>query len=160
MNPANVACLAAAGIDCCVLANNHVLDWGLPGLLETLAELRGAGIATAGAGSNRAQAWAPAALSLPSGARILVFSFGTESSGIEPACAATESRPGVAFLPDLSDSTGERVAEAIRAHRRTGDVVIASVHWGGNWGYGISPAEVRFAHTLVEGGVDVFHGYS
>lgn len=37
MNPANVACLTSAGIDCCALANNHVLDWGLAGLDETLA---------------------------------------------------------------------------------------------------------------------------
>jgi hypothetical protein len=36
MHPRNVACLQAAGIDCCVLANNHVLDWGIPGLLETV----------------------------------------------------------------------------------------------------------------------------
>lgn len=35
MNPANVACLTAAGIDCCILANNHVMDWGSRGLLET-----------------------------------------------------------------------------------------------------------------------------
>ena len=27
MNPDNLPCLTAAGIDCCVLANNHVLDW-------------------------------------------------------------------------------------------------------------------------------------
>jgi poly-gamma-glutamate synthesis protein (capsule biosynthesis protein) len=26
MNPANVVCLTAAGINCCALANNHVLD--------------------------------------------------------------------------------------------------------------------------------------
>jgi poly-gamma-glutamate capsule biosynthesis protein CapA/YwtB (metallophosphatase superfamily) len=32
MHPRNVACLAAAGIDCCVLGNNHVLDWGQAGL--------------------------------------------------------------------------------------------------------------------------------
>ena len=27
MHPANAPCLATAKIDCCVLANNHVLDW-------------------------------------------------------------------------------------------------------------------------------------
>ena len=37
MSPENAECLVAAGIDCCVLANNHVLDWGRAGLLETLA---------------------------------------------------------------------------------------------------------------------------
>jgi poly-gamma-glutamate capsule biosynthesis protein CapA/YwtB (metallophosphatase superfamily) len=36
MHPANAPCLRAAAIDCCVLANNHVLDWGYPGLRETL----------------------------------------------------------------------------------------------------------------------------
>ena len=30
MHPDNIACLAAAKLDCCVLANNHVLDWGCP----------------------------------------------------------------------------------------------------------------------------------
>ena len=38
MSPENAECLAAAKIDCCVLANNHVLDWGRAGLLETLAD--------------------------------------------------------------------------------------------------------------------------
>jgi len=43
MHPANVGCLTAAGIDCCVLANDHVLDWGREGLRETLAALDAAG---------------------------------------------------------------------------------------------------------------------
>ena len=37
MHPGNVSCLKAAKVDCCVLANNHVLDWGREGLLETLS---------------------------------------------------------------------------------------------------------------------------
>ena len=53
MHPANVACLTAAGIDCCGLANNHVLDWGEAGLLETLATLRRAGIGSPGRGATR-----------------------------------------------------------------------------------------------------------
>ena len=36
MSPSNVGVILAAGIDCCVLANNHLLDWGRAGLLETL----------------------------------------------------------------------------------------------------------------------------
>lgn len=27
MHPDNINCITVAGIDCCVLANNHVLDW-------------------------------------------------------------------------------------------------------------------------------------
>ena len=52
MHPSNVACLTAAQIDCCVLSNNHVLDWGCPGLTETVQTLTDNGIKTAGAGSR------------------------------------------------------------------------------------------------------------
>jgi poly-gamma-glutamate synthesis protein (capsule biosynthesis protein) len=36
MHPTNTPVLAVASIDCCTLANNHVLDWGYDGLQETL----------------------------------------------------------------------------------------------------------------------------
>jgi hypothetical protein len=39
MSPENAECLAAAAIDCCALANNHILDWGQAGLIDTLATL-------------------------------------------------------------------------------------------------------------------------
>ncbi|EQD41360.1 polyglutamate synthase, partial [mine drainage metagenome] len=48
VHPANAACVTAAGIDCCVLANNYVLDWGLGGLKEPLGVLHAAGVHTAG----------------------------------------------------------------------------------------------------------------
>jgi poly-gamma-glutamate synthesis protein (capsule biosynthesis protein) len=36
-----------------------------------------------------------------------------------------------------------------------------SIHWGGNWGYEISPAERAFAHGLIDQAeVDVVHGHS
>jgi poly-gamma-glutamate capsule biosynthesis protein CapA/YwtB (metallophosphatase superfamily) len=52
--PENGRALAAAGIDCCALANNHVLDWGYAGLAETLRTLAALGIRHAGAGGSRA----------------------------------------------------------------------------------------------------------
>jgi poly-gamma-glutamate capsule biosynthesis protein CapA/YwtB (metallophosphatase superfamily) len=60
MSPENAGCLVAGGIDCCVLANNHVLDWGRAGLLDTLATFQELGIKTAGAGRNLAEARTPA----------------------------------------------------------------------------------------------------
>ena len=35
-----------------------------------------------------------------------------------------------------------------------------SVHWGSNWGYDVPRAQVRFAHRLIDSGVDVVHGHS
>ncbi|WP_426752071.1 CapA family protein [Myxococcus sp. Y35] len=161
MNPANVPCLTAARIDCCVLANNHVLDWGYPGLRQTLATLRGAGIATAGLGENLDEALRPAVLDVGPRGRVLVFSVGEEGSGIPPRWAATEHRPGVAFLPDLSVETARHLGRQVTAHRREGDVVVVSVHWGGNWGYAVPEAQRTFAHALIdEAGVDILHGHS
>jgi poly-gamma-glutamate synthesis protein (capsule biosynthesis protein) len=49
----------------------------------------------------------------------------------------------------------------ISTHARPGDIVIASIHWGGNWGYEISDDEREFAHRLIDGaGVHLIHGHS
>ena len=95
MHPGNGPVLTAAGIDCCVLANNHVLDWGRTGLHDTLDTLAGAGIRVAGAGRDLGAASAPALLDMGGGARVLVFAFGARDSGIPPAWAAGPTRPGV-----------------------------------------------------------------
>jgi poly-gamma-glutamate synthesis protein (capsule biosynthesis protein) len=161
MNPENIACLTAAKVDCCALANNHVLDFGEAGLCETMDALRQAGIRSAGAGRSAAEAQVPAVIKVTNGGRILVFAFGCESSGIPPEWAAERDRPGVNLLPDLSNRTLESIAQLTHASRRQGDVFVASIHWGGNWGYRIGSDEVRFAHGLMDvAGFDVIHGHS
>jgi poly-gamma-glutamate capsule biosynthesis protein CapA/YwtB (metallophosphatase superfamily) len=161
MHPANVACLTAAGLDCCVLGNNHVLDWGRGGLLETLDCLRACGIATAGAGADLASARAPAVLPLADDRRLKVFSFGTPSSGVPLDWAATDQRPGVNVLPDLLPATAGRIADLLRRQKADGDLMLVSIHWGGNWGYDVPAQQRTFARTLVDrGGVDLIHGHS
>jgi len=161
MHPENIPCLTAAGIDCCVLANNHVLDFGPAGLEETLETLQRAGLQTTGAGRNREAATAPAVITLPDGGRVLVFGFGSETSGIPRNWAATAARPGVDLLDDLSERTVRQIAARVQAVRRPGDIVVASIHWGGNFDYAIPPDQMRFAHALIdEAGVAVVHGHS
>jgi poly-gamma-glutamate synthesis protein (capsule biosynthesis protein) len=160
MSPKNLGCLLAAKIDCCSLANNHVLDWGYEGLEETLKSLEHAGVST-GAGRDLMAAQAPGVLDVGTKGRVLVFSFGFESSGITRAWLAKEVRPGVNLLPNLSDSTIHRLRTTIASHRRSNDIVIASIHWGGNWGFTVSTEERRFAHRLIDvAGVDIVHGHS
>lgn len=161
MHPKNIPCLTAAAIDCCVLANNHVLDWGYAGLTETLQSLREAGLKTAGAGQNAAEANTPAIMKVQGKGRVLVFSFGMESSGIPWQAAATARRAGVNLLADLSEKTLRQITHDVQAVKRSGDIVIASLHWGGNWGYKLPPEHIQFAHRLIDAaGVDVIHGHS
>src|SRR5215203_3654999 len=81
MHPANLPCLTSARPDVCVLANNHVLDFGHPGFDETLGALAGSGLRTAGAGRVVDEAREPAVVPTGEGRRVLIFSFGMPSSG-------------------------------------------------------------------------------
>ena len=161
MHPSNAPCLTAAHIDCCVLANNHVLDWDRAGLDETLSTLKSLGVRTVGAGANRREAEAAAIIDLGERGRVVVFGFGMPSSGIPLEWAAKESVSGVNLLTDLSDETVRRLGAQVSAIKQQGDVVVVSIHWGENWGYDIPHEQRRFAHALIDhAAVDVVHGHS
>jgi poly-gamma-glutamate synthesis protein (capsule biosynthesis protein) len=161
MHPGNVGVLTAAGIDRCVVANNHILDWSYPGLTQTLDSLHDAGISTAGAGVDTCEARRPAIIETGDGPRVVVLAVGTESSGIPLSWSAGHDRGGVWLLRSL---TGDAVAEinaALDEVRQPGDITVVSIHWGPNWGYAIPEGHRLFAHALIdEAGVDIVHGHS
>jgi poly-gamma-glutamate synthesis protein (capsule biosynthesis protein) len=161
MHPNNVPCLTAAEIDCCVLANNHVLDWGYPGLTETLNTLHDANIKTAGAGEDIAEAEAPAIMEVKGNGRVIVYSFGHGSSGVTAEWGATKNRAGINLLHDFSSDTIEHIARQVGELKQQGDTVVVSIHWGSNWGYSIPSKQVQFANRLIdEAGCDIIYGHS
>ena len=157
-HPANVALLAAARIDAVMLANNHTLDWGKAGLVETLAALDDAGVARAGAGWDDAEAFAPQPLPLAGGGRVLMFSFALGDSGVPASWAARPGQPGVAQADP--DDIAARVATQLAGVRRPGDLVVLSIHWGENWGYPVAQTHRALAEALVAQGVDLVFGHS
>jgi len=84
MSPDNVPAVTVARPDACALANNHVLDFGRTGLLDTLGVLASAGVPGVGAGRDLTQARQPAAVPVPGGGRAVIL-----PAGLPPA----ESRP-------------------------------------------------------------------
>ena len=161
MNPENIPCLTAAKINYCSLANNHVLDWGYSGLKETLETLMRANIKNAGASEDLKGAETPAVMEVEGKGRVIVFSFGSVTSGIPLSWAASKEKPGVNLLEDLSDKAVQYVKEKVEEVKQKGDILIASFHWGGNWGYQISHEQREFAHKLIDiAGVDLIHGHS
>lgn len=159
-HPENAPCLAAASIDCCVLANNHVLDWGEEGLLETMETLERARIPWAGAGRDLAKAEAPAVLPLATGGRVLVYAAGSPLAGVPASWAAGRKRPGVSLLDDYQAGF-LRFAAKIAADKKPGDIAIVSIHWGSNWGYDVPEADRKLAHLLIDrAGADIVHGHS
>jgi poly-gamma-glutamate capsule biosynthesis protein CapA/YwtB (metallophosphatase superfamily) len=159
MNPWNLPCVAVGRPDACVLANNHVLDFGRQGLEETLEALSDVGLTAIGAGHDAEHARRPATVTLDGG-RVVIFAYGMVSSGVPSGWAATSDRPGVNFVPDLSDADCAEIIEQVRIAKEPGDVAVVSLHWGSNWNYEVSQAQTRFAHRLIDGGVDVVYGHS
>jgi poly-gamma-glutamate synthesis protein (capsule biosynthesis protein) len=99
-------------------------------------------------------------IEVPGKCRVLVFAFGSVTSGIPWEWRAGAGQPGINLLEDLSETTAHRITDEMFRFAQPGDVLIASIHWGGNWGYEVPKKHVCFAHCLVERGIAVIHGHS
>lgn len=160
MHPKNVKALTVAGIDHCSLANNHVMDWGRVGLEETTKTLNTVNIKFSGVGENKQAAKKPSIFQTEKG-RVLVFSYGVRSSGIPSSWAAEIKRAGVNFLPKVGEEELKKIKKNIKSYEKSGDIVIFSIHWGGNWGYTVNQRQKEFAHDLIDqAGVDLIYGHS
>lgn len=160
MSPDNIEVLTAAGIDHVSLSNNHILDWGYGGLVETVEVLQKSGIKYSGAGRNIAEASKPSITQI-NDTRIVVLSVGSSDSGIPPEWIAGGKKPGVNLLRDYSDESIETIKKQLGNVVIPEDIVVISIHWGGNWGYNIPSKHIEFAHRLIdEAGVDIIHGHS
>ncbi len=175
MHPDNVALLDTAGIDVCVLANNHTMDWGRPGLVETIRSIRSIRslrssqtnrsgqehkVSVSGAGLDAKSAALPVIRETQSG-RLLVFSYASTCSGTSLSWKATQGTPGINVLNGPGTASISNVIRDVRSHRKPGDRVVISIHWGDNWGYDIPSEQRTFAHSLVDAGAaDIIYGHS
>lgn len=178
-DPRFVPHLADAGIDVVSLANNHSVDGGFDALLETRDRVRAAGMATAGAGADVADARTPAVLDTDFGrvavlAYASVFPHGYEARpgwpGLAPMRAHTHYEPwetnewNPGLLPKVTTvpHEGDQVAlrQDIAAAREQADLVIASFHWGDfSRPMVLTDHERRTARLAVDAGADVVLGH-
>lgn len=156
-DPRAVEILLAGNVQCVSLANNHILDCALEGLIDTRRHLAEAGIAHAGAGANLAEAMAPA-IFRANGVRV---GFVSITNTMWPF-AARATKPGSCFLPiRTAHATLERLGGLAAELRRHGAaVVILSVHWGPNLRPWLPLRYRRFARAMIEAGFDIVHGHS
>ena len=160
MHPKNVPCLTEAGIDFCALGNNHAMDYGIDGLRETMQALKREKIAFAGCGLTLEEAVSPAIFKIPNKGRVIIFSMGTDHCGIPYSWAVSEDQPGVYMINDFH-GTAMFIKQYVQYIEQPNDIVIVSIHWGGNWGYDIPKDHAIFARKLIDdSGVDVVHGHS
>jgi len=149
--PAAFTALRDAGIDLVTMANNHILDYGLTGLADTLAAARAARFPYVGIGTSAAAAWAPYVTTIK-GVRIAVIGV-SQVAELASSWVATPSRPGEANAIDLA-----RTLAAVRAARRLAPVVIVFMHWGTEGQACPDAAQLSLAPKLAAAGASIIVG--
>ncbi len=133
------------------LANNHMLDMGQKGLLNTLKILTENNIQHIGAGENYTKAHEPKILE-KNGIKFAFLAY-NDDDVILATNEATNDRAGTAFM-DLG-TLKKDVAEA----KISADFVIVSMHSGDEYQIEPNQRQIDFAHTAIDNGVNLVIGH-
>ncbi len=147
VDPALARALQRAGITIVTLANNHLLDCGRAGVLETLEALAEAGVAAVGAGVDEPAAHRPV-IRVAGGMRVGVLGYYWNRR-----TAARGPLPGSAMDPP------QALAADIGALRPQVDRVVVTFHWGVPYERQPSSADQAKARLAVDYGADVVIGH-
>ena len=141
--PENIVGIQYAGVDIADLANNHIIDYGEIGMLDTMDLLDGMGIPHFGAGTDETAALQPAFWT-ENGIR-LAFVGQCNRCGrkwnYQPFLDAGPSKPGFAFF------IPENVTRALDGLDALADVVIVQTHSGDE--YQTAPPPGKAAGPLI-----------
>jgi poly-gamma-glutamate capsule biosynthesis protein CapA/YwtB (metallophosphatase superfamily) len=147
VHPKMAKALPRAGINVVTLANNHLLDCGREGVLETLEALADAGVATIGAGVDKLTAHAPCLL--PAG----LYRVGLLGYYWNRRTSARGKLPGSAMDPP------EDLAADIGALRKQVERVVVTFHWGVPYVREPSPEDRTKARFAIDCGADAVIGH-
>ena len=141
--------LKGAGFNILSLANNHILDYGIQGMSDTINSLRNQHIQTVGTGSNSADARSGTILQTSNG-RVGFLSY---SLTFPESFWATDVKPGTAFGHEKD------IREDVQRLNKLVDYVIVSFHWGREKSLELRPYQPTLAHAAIDAGADVVLGH-
>ena len=151
-DPSNVSILKELGVDIAGIANNHVCDYGLEALSDTIATLDEAGIPNVGAGNNLEEAKRPWYF-VANGKKIAFVAATQIERTYNYTKEATETTPGV-----LKTLHPEKYLEVIREAKQHSDYVMAFVHWGTEGTNYYEADQVALAEQFAQAGADAIIG--
>jgi poly-gamma-glutamate capsule biosynthesis protein CapA/YwtB (metallophosphatase superfamily) len=147
-NPVIPGILKESGVGLVGLANNHMMDYTITGLRDTLGAFREAQLPVVGAGLK--QDAERAFILNAHGIRVALLAF---TDVVPTNYEATEARLGVASSKDESV-----LVDALRRARAQADYVVLMMHWGGQGGHLVTPRQRELARVIAEAGCDVVVG--
>ncbi|MCL2431840.1 CapA family protein [Candidatus Bathycorpusculum sp.] len=149
---ANSNCLEAiknAGFNMLSLANNHMMDYGVTGMLNTLESLDRAGVAHFGAGRdvNEAKSYQ---LIDSNGTKIAVLGI----NAVSMQGFASKNTPGILATHTSETAYLDAVSDAASA----ANVVIVFIHWGDEYTTIVSSNQREIGRKLIDAGADIVIG--
>lgn len=154
--PRVLEALKKAGFRYLSLTNNHVVDYGKEGLLDTLQAFGTFGMGTSGIGSSLEEARRPWKFLSPGGRPVYILSMGAyppEKSGFDGSKEASAGidRPGILWA-------SEENLESLKKSYPTGGMNILMVHGGYEWQSTPYRGQVDLYRGFIDRGVDIVFG--
>lgn len=146
-SPQALPALQAAGVDLVNTANNHILDYGEEGLLDTLDELDKAGMKRVGTGRNIDEAYQSVIMER-NGLKIAFLGFSRVAENSD--WYAGKNKPGVA-----ETYSTKLPLEAIAKARQEADLVVVIAHWGVERKDRPVKEQTDLAHKYIDQGADL-----
>ncbi|CDN44721.1 CapA family protein [Paenibacillus sp. P22] len=142
--------LKDAGFDVVTVANNHTLDQGTEGLLDTMKYLDDVKLPHVGGGRNDKEAFAPVILS-SKGVKIAYI-------GVSRVLPVTDWMAGPKRIGVAEAYNSARAVEAIKSAKEKADLVVVMVHWGTERSDQPNAQQKSLARDLVDAGADLVIG--
>lgn len=149
-HPDTLDVLKALGINVVSLANNHMLDYGVDALADTIAHLDAAGIKHVGAGCNYKEANQPLLLEF-NGQKVAMLAY--------VFIYSSSTRMAAARYPGVSDHRINRILPQIKKLKKDGYKVIISVHWGMEYSFYPLPYLSKQARSMIDAGASLVLGH-
>lgn len=138
------------------MANNHVCDYGIDGMRDTIKYLNGAGIPTLGAGENESDAHKAVSTNV-NGRNITVLNYMDSNNFAEYSYEvlpyANGSSPG--YSAYNSADAQKRISDA-RANGS--DFILVYMHYGNEYSMSPNADQEKISHELIDYGADAVIG--
>ncbi len=151
--PSAFTALAAGGVDVATMANNHGVDFGPVGLLDSLDAIRVSRFPVVGIGADAAHAYAPFRRTVHGERIAIIGATQVIDDALIPTWSASETRGGLASAKDV-----DRLVAAVRKARADSDTVVVFLHWGQEGTTCPTSTQTQLARQLVGAGADIIVG--
>lgn len=153
-DPSYVTLAKANNVTVAALANNHVFDYGVGGMQDTVSNLKQADITPIGAGNTADEAHQPVVKDI-NGRKITILNymdsqnFEEYSQDVMPI--ANDSNPG--YSAYSSQDARKQIEQ-----NNDSDLIIAYMHYGNEYSQSPNENQINISHELIDLGADVVIG--